>query len=217
MIQMMVSYALAMITSALERARVRHERAGQSLLDLASDMDDPWNFSINVDRLLEGSRFLLCGSDDGDSMYCWRTYGAIGSVGCAIGLDPAIRLGIKESSGKYGASWQAVSYSSEELEEQVDMLIDEIVDEYQQSGTDTDAPNFGELIVGYARIRTLILSIAKSPSYADEKESRITVTNRRPLQSSSALANRDLVRVAITTLAPAPGRADRGRRCAPNS
>jgi hypothetical protein len=185
---------------------VRHEGPGQSLVNLANEMDDPWHFGVNLARLLDTSRFLLCGSADGDSMYCWRTYGAIGSVGCAFGLDPAIPLGIKEPSGKYRASWQSVSYSSKELRDQVDTLIDEIFNEYQESEIGHDGPNFGVLITGYARIQTLVLSTAKSHSYADEKESRITVTKPPPFAIRfGAGKSGPRPRVALTTLAPSPG------------
>lgn len=201
-----VSYARGITAAALERAVVRHQGAGRSLMGLASRMDDPGQSSVNLDRLLDDSRFLLCGSADGDSMYCWRTYGAIGSVGCAVGLDPAVALGIKDLTSNYEASWQAVSYFPKELQDEVDTLIDKVVVEYQQSGTKTEAPNFGELIIGYARIQTLILSLAKSPSYADEKESRITVTKPPPSAISfGAGKSGPRPRVALTTLAPSPG------------
>jgi hypothetical protein len=102
--------------------------------------------------------------------------------------------------------WQPVSYCSEELQARVDALIDEIVIEYQESGTDQDGSNLGVLIAGYARIQTLILSAAKLPSYADEKESRIAVINP---PSSAIMFGAGKAgprpRVALTTIAPSPG------------
>lgn len=201
-----VSYAQGMIREALERSVVRHSGAGKSLLQLANSMDAPWNSSVNLDRLLESSRFLLCGSADGDSMYCWRTYGAIGSVGIAVGLDAGVPLGIKGTSAGHGGVWQPVSYSSTDLQDHVDTLIDEIVDEYRESGIEADFPNYGVLITGYASIQTFILANAKSPSYADEKESRITVTNPPPNAIRfGAGRSGPRPRVALSVLAPSAG------------
>ncbi|MCP2032606.1 hypothetical protein L1277_002716 [Okibacterium sp. HSC-33S16] len=201
-----VSYAQSMITAALERARGRHKGAGNFLVDLAKHLNDPPYSSVNLDRLLDGSRFLLCGSADGDSMYCWRTYGAIGDVSCAVGLDPAVPLGIKESTSRQKTSWQSVSYSTKELQNQVDSLIDQIIEEYQESGVGDEAPNHGVLITGYSSIQTLILSAAKSPSYADEREFRITVTDppRTAIRFGAGKAG-PRPRVGLTTLAPSPG------------
>jgi hypothetical protein len=201
-----VSYAQGILHAAIARAVEKHQSAGRSLKNLASHFANPGKSIVNLDRLLESSRFLLCGSDDGDSMYCWRTYGAVGSVGCAIGLDPVVPLGVKGMRGEQRTTWEPVSYSASNLEDKVDRQIDTIVHEYEQSGSEADGRDFGELISGYASIETLILSVAKSPSYADEKESRITVMNP-PSAAIGFGAGRSgpRPRVALTTLAPSPG------------
>lgn len=175
-----VSYARGLIDAALVRARERHSGPGNVLRGYVEYMDEPNGSRINLQGLLDASRFLLCGSSDGDSMYCWRTYGDVGTVGCAIGLDPAMQLGIEGSLPNHAASWQSVSYSSADMQEEVDTLIDTFVRDYMDSGDGPDRPDLGELIIGYASLETLVLSKAKSPSYADEKESRITVRNPPP-------------------------------------
>ncbi|WP_202564032.1 DUF2971 domain-containing protein [Agreia sp. COWG] len=200
------SYARDLIAEGLERAENRHRGIGRQLKSIAANSESPYSVGLNLERLLSGSRFLLCASSDGDSMYCWRTYGAVGSIGCAIGLDPAVFLGVRGSGGEVPAAWQSVTYSKDKLEDLIDDRIDEIAKNYLATESIGHGPNLGELIVGYDDIQSLVFSLAKSPSYENEKESRITVT-RPPAEALSFGAGPfgPRPRVALRTLTPQTG------------
>lgn len=168
-------YADTILTEALTRAENEHTSVVRSIRSIASHLERGDQYTVNLDRLLARSRFLLCASRDGDSLYCWRTYAAIGQIGCAIGLDPSAPLVVKGDAVAKQYAWESVTYEDDELAKLADKIVSEVALDYQESGTLHDQPNFGVLIDGYAKLRGELIAKAKSRSYVDEKEARITV------------------------------------------
>jgi hypothetical protein len=175
-----VAYSENLLKEAIKRASRKNSAFAATLAGIGKHVDEPGRYSLNINRLLETSRFLLCGSTDGDSMYCWRTYGAVGGVACAIGFDASVPLKVAGVRSSQSYRWTPVIYAESQVAAEVDALVEEIRKEYDASAIDSGEKNIGILIVGYGRIRSMITTLAKSASFSNEKESRITVRKPNP-------------------------------------
>ena len=129
-------------------------------------------------RLLAKARFILCASDDGDSLYAWRTYGD-----CAIGLDPHGPLGLITEANHRSADvhqWVPVEYDEDVLRAGI---LDELrthAESWDGASTDDSSWDGGstrfhiewmELPPTRSRLRAR----AKNASFADEREHRVTI------------------------------------------
>lgn len=134
-------------------------------------------FVLNDDRLLSASRFILCASVNGDSLYAWRTYGSVGSIGCAIGLDRSKPLGVVDSPlPAVTTPWQNVTYSDDELTAALSPTVRKLAKRWKREGTagqDGDAQ--GVLLDEIGPVWSEVRSRAKHTSYRDEEEARVTI------------------------------------------
>lgn len=132
--------------------------------------------SDNTYRLTRDSRYVLCGSTR-DNFFAWRTYGSVGSVGCAIGLDRGAALRLKNLKKAPQRSWQPVSYIDQaarrDLRQQLKQILNTHITNSTQSGEDNDPS--GDLIVAMDNLWLNFQAQAKHPSYTLEQESRVTV------------------------------------------
>lgn len=151
-------------------------------------------------ELVNDARFILCASTDPDNMYAWRTYGAGTRLGCAIGLDPQVALGVvgdpSQSSATSVSPWNEVRYDGQDLHEYSFSLMKcvgeawneskahdlELIRIAQDDGTDPQRehdPNFAFriLLEDFAQARSHISAVAKHASFRDERESRVTVSD----------------------------------------
>lgn len=140
---------------------------------------DPYD--LNADRLLAASRFILCASVNGDSLYAWRTYGSVGSIGCAIGLDRSAPLGIVKSPAPVVTDpWQNVTYSEDALTEELAPRVRQLAEHWKReasSGQDGDPQ--GVLLDRIGPLWADVRSRAKHTSYKDEEEARVTIVAPR--------------------------------------
>lgn len=134
----------------------------------------PWD--VNDEWLLKSSRFVLCASTDGDNFTNWRTYGSVGAVGCAIGLDRHQFLGVISETTSSAEAWENVVYSEDDL-------YREFLADFQDFARDWEAnehpyfevPRTGLLMSWLDRLWPALRSRAKHPSYVEEREARVTV------------------------------------------
>lgn len=123
--------------------------------------------------------FVLCASEDGDSLSQWRGYG--GSVGHAIGLDPAARPAVLDESqpttrhtgDSVLPAWGRVLYRPDE---QRDFLLRTLSFIAQQcplpESYEADA---GEAVPRAVPWLLAALAYCKHPSFADEREVRLVL------------------------------------------
>lgn len=135
----------------------------------------PWDF--NADRLLRNARFVLCASLNGDSLYAWRTYGSVGSVGCAIGLDRTRPLGVIGSiSSDEVTPWRDVLYFTDDLDSDLLAAFTKFGEEWKDAERPLGQSNqTGILIDGLSKLWPEVRARAKHVSYRDEEEARVTV------------------------------------------
>lgn len=178
------------------KKRPQHARFAKLASQAWDDLSYGERFEFNAERLLSRSRFLLCGSSDGDNMYAWRTYGSASSIGCAISLDASSPLGIvAESPASKIVPWSKVSYDAAGLRTQI---RSDLVDLEKEAGLE----DLDIVTSGVEKIEAEARAVAKHPSYEDEKEWRITVEAppRSAVQfSPGSFGPRPQVRLASVT------------------
>lgn len=131
--------------------------------------------------LLEDARFILCASDDPDSLYAWRTY-ASGGIGCAIGLDPEIPLGVvdpREGTHRM-RHWRKVRYKPEEIRDIALTVLSSLGHQWNiANARDAHLESSGEAFLLLLRqltvARSHVRAYAKDASFEDEHEQRITL------------------------------------------
>ncbi|MCC4909457.1 hypothetical protein [Microbacterium sp. cx-59] len=130
--------------------------------------------SRNERTLIDNARFIVCASDEPDHLYAWRTY-ADGGIGCAIGLDTSVPLGVVIPNGSPGSSrvrhWRRVTYATEEAHGRAMRLLRELGDDWRLKNDSADDQDwaFG-LIIGHIELlRSNVRVVAKDESFADER------------------------------------------------
>ena len=123
--------------------------------------------------------FVVCASEDGDSLSQWRAYG--GSVGHAIGLDPgamAAVLDVSHATRPHAGDsviprWGRVLYRAED---QRNFLLQTLSFVALQCPLPERYAAEGEAAIGRA-VPWLLAALAycKHPSFADEKEVRLVL------------------------------------------
>ncbi|MWV76018.1 DUF2971 domain-containing protein [Rathayibacter rathayi] len=150
-------------------------------------------------ELIGQSRFIFCASTDPDNLYAWRTYSAGSRTGCAVGLDPNTPFGIVgENSGSATVEmsrWSTVIYDRMKLRQFATDKLRLIAEEWNKENEwdQEDAKEqkleglsdhqvsahraFGVLISEFSEVVAEIAAVAKHPSFADERETRLTSSN----------------------------------------
>ncbi|WP_165971298.1 hypothetical protein [Microbacterium oleivorans] len=147
--------------------------------------------------LINGSRFIFCASVDPDNLYAWRTYAAGSQVGCAIGLDPLVPLGVVSDTDQADVpmtSWRPVIYGEDELlayatdrlravgdvwnaadaEDQVHVRR-QVAAGVPHADAASDPTSFAVLVTDLASAASEVTAVAKHASFRDERETRLTV------------------------------------------
>lgn len=176
---------------------------------LLEDLDSGAHLAGSTEAALtEKSRFIVCTSVDSDSLYAWRTYAGGNSIGCAIGLDPAVPLGVVDPDpprwGYRLTSWTPVIYERDTITQVAVAELARLGTEWnrQSDGTeDGSSYAFGLLVSHLDTVRSQIRALAKDPSFSDEREQRLTVEGirrRTPLTfTPSTMGPRPHVRLAV--------------------
>lgn len=174
-------------------------------------------------KLVHSSRFILCASTDGDSLYAWRTYSGTSNQGCAIGLDLRVPLGLVSPHTDQGPAavspWVAVMYDEKQrldfalskLREVSEVWMAEArrdvvaAREQEKLGVaetevDREQHSFPVLLNELPAAISQITAVAKHLSFADERESRITVSDAAHGVVFTGGANGPRPRVRITTV-----------------
>lgn len=227
---------------ALEAMRLDPDDAGfaRNALDLLRDIDSGLASSRDsiVGEFTRDARFILCGTDDPDSLYAWRTYAHDG-IGCAIGLDPSVALGIVDpypSSIQHRIRhWRPVVYEPEETIDVARSLLRQLRQQWLEArgGSPTEVSvnsAFGILIANLTEVRSRVRAIAKDPSFQDEHEQRVTVeslTRHAIVTTPSSMGPRPHVRLvaaehgfwgrAVADASEAPRLPIRAIRLGPNA
>ncbi|MFJ4174705.1 DUF2971 domain-containing protein [Microbacterium sp. NPDC089696] len=134
-------------------------------------------YALNDERLLASSRFILCASRDSDNFHAWRTYGSAGSVGCAIGLDRSVPLGVVDGAEDTEVTpWRDVQYSESDLAAAIRDDLDDLAARWREiRGEDELRDDRDVLHTGLRSIWNDVRAQAKHASYRHEDETRITV------------------------------------------
>lgn len=183
--------------------------ARQALRYLADE--DEWQPTISVvsNELIRNARFILCASNDPDSLYAWRTY-AQGGISCAIGLDPRAALGVVDPAGTSSQPrmhhWRSVEYSPDKIRQHAQGVLEQLADRWSQAGgsgsTDEDLDAaFGVIVTSLAAMRTRVRAMAKDPAFADEDEQRVTVnwfSHEAVMTTPSSMGPRPQVRLVAS-------------------
>lgn len=170
-----------------------------------------WDISLGEPskELMRDARFILCASDDPDSLYAWRTY-STGGIGCAVGLDPAIPLGIVDPGQIYAPrvvrNWRKVVYQPGKTRQAAERVLTKLGDQWNEFfafGSDEEAAGeaFSLLITHLAEARADVRSRAKDPSFSDEHEQRVTVesfSREALLTTPSSMGPRPHVRLVTS-------------------
>lgn len=226
---------------ALEAMLGESDDAGfaREALNLLRDIDSGLASSDSmIGELTRDARFILCGTDDPDSLYAWRTYAHDG-IGCAIGLDPSVALGIVDPSlssfQRRIRHWRPVVYEPDETARFARSLLLQLrrrwLEARGRTPTEESAGGaFGILIANLTEARSRVRAIAKDPSFQDEHEQRVTVeslTRHAIVTTPSSMGPRPHVRLvaadhgawghAITDAADAPKLPIRAIRLGPNA
>jgi len=193
------------LAALLERAAAR-ESAGSFAsyaMQILDGMHALTEWEINEERLLKNSRFVLCASRNEDSLYAWRTYGSVGAIGCAIGLDRRKPLGIVGKPAAHIDDWTDVAYTSDDLGPEFLAELQDFADEWTRNRDPRqEDPQTGILMPWLDRLWPAIRSRAKHPSYLEEQEARITLHAPEPDSisfSDGRFGPRPYVRLGATT------------------
>lgn len=134
------------------------------------------SWEINDEGLQKNSRYVLCASLDDDNLYAWRTYGSVGTIGCAIGLDRRKPLGIVGQLVAHTDAWANVTYTSEDLEREFLPTFQDFANEWVANIDPRQETPQNEILMPWLdRLWPAIRSRAKHPSYREEQEARITL------------------------------------------
>ena len=143
---------------------------------------DP-SFGLPSLELTRNARFILCASNDPDSLYAWRTY-SNGGIGCAIGLDPKVPLGIVDPKHHPAPHrirhWRHVVYQPGKVRAAAKEVLSKLGDQWiaahaRDVAEEGSQDAFGLLITHLAEARSDVRSRAKDPAFSDEHEQRVTV------------------------------------------
>lgn len=170
--------ALNAMSSLLDRAGEASgvERFSSQALATFEVLQERSAYDANADRLLAASRFIVCASVNGDSLYAWRTYGSVGSIGCAIGLDRSKPLGVINSPNTVEAtSWQNVIYSEKELDATLLPQFVDLATRWKAATEDEHVDSAQLLLTGLDTLWSEVRACAKHASYRDEEEARVTI------------------------------------------
>jgi hypothetical protein len=191
-------------SAATDAALAPFARSAKRLLD---DFREgvPWGGDAEQE-LTYAARFVLCASIDNDSLYAWRTYGSPIGIGCAIGLDPSRPLGVLIRPGARPGNhrvvpWREVTYDRKDLAAEVDRRLREVAALWR-ADYESDYPEaaFRVLLTDLDQAIGHLRSIAKDPSFADEREIRMTISgaggSTRILFTPSRMGPRPHVEVA---------------------
>ncbi len=147
-------------------------RTASSILK-GMEAHSPWD--VNAERLLRNARFVLCASLNGDNLYAWRTYGSVGSIGCAIGLDRSQPLGVIGSlSSDDLTPWRDVLYLNDDVDRDLLSEFTKLAKRWKNAGPSQSDPT-RILIDGIGELWPEVRARAKHASYKEEEEARITV------------------------------------------
>jgi hypothetical protein len=170
-----------------------------------------WASSLGLpSRELEhDARFILCASNDPDSLYAWRTYSG-GGIGCAIGLDPKVPLGIVDPDDNHSPRrirhWRHVIYQPSKVREAAKQALRKLGDRWNEAHVYDVAEEgsneaFGLLVAHLTEARADVRSRAKDPSFSDEHEQRVTVesfSRQALLTTPSSMGPRPHVRLVTS-------------------
>jgi hypothetical protein len=175
------------------------------------DREDTWQPTLTSvsHELTRNARFILCASDDPDSLYAWRTY-AQGGIGCAIGLDPKVQLGVVDPGPNPGPRrvrhWRQVVYQPARVREAAHRGLRNLGEQWLaardggRSEQDADEA-FAVIVRHLTEVRSDVRSRAKDPAFSDEHEQRVTVETvsyRALLTTSSSMGPRPHVRLVAS-------------------
>lgn len=147
------------------------------------DDEDTWEPFVPspTHALTRNARFIVCAAGEPDSLYAWRTYAQQG-IGCAIGLDPDVPLGIVDPTGTRHRvrHWRKVVYSPGQVRKEAQRILLRLADEWRNRAGDMATQHdldeaFGVLVLNLVDARSRVRAIAKDPSFKDEDERRVTV------------------------------------------
>ena len=174
--------------------------------------DEIWwdsSFGEPSKELMHDARFIVCASNDPDSLYAWRTYSS-GGIGCAIGLDPKVPLGIVDPdsnpSPRRVRHWRHVVYQPSKVREAAERVLLRLADQWN-SGTARDAVEEGRddafslLVTHLPEARADVRSRAKDPAFSDEHEQRVTVesfSRKALLTTPSSMGPRPHIRLVTS-------------------
>lgn len=167
--------ALAMLLRKVSFDGARRSFDAQAM-EVFDGMHARSQWDINEKWLRKTSRFILCASNDGDSLYAWRTYGSVGNIGCAIGLDRSTPLGVIGKTEESVESWEDVIYAEDDLDREFLGRFREFADDWRaHDDPRLDIPRTDVLMKWLDALWPDIRTRTKHPSYLEEKEARVTV------------------------------------------
>lgn len=149
------------------------------------DDEDSWQPTSSriSNELTRNARFILCASNDPDSLYAWRTYGQ-GGISCAIGLDPNAALCVVDPAANPSQRrvhhWRQVVYSPAKIRHEARRVLLQLADQWRQerglAPTEEDInAAVGVIIMNLAEVRSRVRAMAKDSAFANEHEQRVTV------------------------------------------
>lgn len=192
-----------------EKYRAYRSFARESLEYL--NHEDGWQptFASVSYELTRNARFIFCASDDPDSLYAWRTY-AQGGIGCAIGLDPKVQLGVVDPDPspmpRRVRHWRQVIYRPAMVRQAARRALLRLGDQWlavhELDRTEEHANEaFGLIIRHLMEARSDVRSRAKDPAFSDEHEQRVTVetvSHKALITTSSSMGPRPHVRLVAS-------------------
>jgi len=176
------------------------------------DDEDQWQATVSSvsQELTRNARFILCASNDPDSLYAWRTY-AHGGISCAIGLDPKVALGVVDPDANPSQHrvrhWRPVVYSPAKIRQEAERILVRLGDQWLRERGDgltehsADAA-FGVIVTNLAEARSRVRASAKDPAFADEHEQRVTVDGvsfKALMTTPSSMGPRPQVRLVASS------------------
>lgn len=203
------STADAAFREALEKMldEKRFKRFAREALRFLDDEDNWRVFLPSVTQdLTRNARFILCASNDPDSLYSWRTYSQHG-IGCAIGIDPLQPLGVvdQQPSPHRIRHWRRVVYSPAQTRAEARKHLVRMGEEWitaRAPETEKAADDaIGIVVTKLAEARSMVRSLAKDPAFKDEDEQRVTdetVSYSALMTTSSSMGPRPQVRLVAS-------------------
>lgn len=156
-----------------------YEAFPRKAMEIFDVSESATHWDKNADRFLRTARFIACASLNGDSLYAWRTYGSVGSIGCAIGLDRNHPLGVIGTLSKDEVTqWTNVIYSDAELADTFLPDFEALGEQWKaDEWPDSQSAQTGTLIRGMSALWPKVRSRAKHSSYQEEIEARVSVVS----------------------------------------